>query len=117
MLNEKSDGDCRHLLLMGSLDAEISHEHHHPEQSQRSKSRHDEKQKAQHGGSDGWSGPHNAMHAQQATKKRALACFRASRAPQKITARKNATGNMTSADCRWSDACFPFATTLFVSRA
>src|SRR3954469_8138018 len=49
---------------MGSLDAEISHENHHPEQSQRSKSRHDEKQKAQHGGSDGWSGPHNAMHAQ-----------------------------------------------------
>src|SRR3954451_11513515 len=165
---------------MGSLDAEISHEHHHPEQSQRSKSRHDEKQKAQHGGSDGWSGPHNAMHAQhgdeqddrsdrgdradlhqrmaesnpgragpspparasvhlsppiaQMTRRfprvttrnarptmtpatQALACFRASRAPQKITARKNATGNMTSADCRWSDACFPFATTLFVSRA
>ncbi len=47
----------------------------------------------------------------------AFPCFRASRAAQKITARKNATGNMTSADCRWSDACFPFATMLFASTA
>ena len=60
----RSDGSCRHFQLMGSLNAEIGDEHHDSEQCQWSYSRQDERQKAQGGGGNGRSGPHNPMRAQ-----------------------------------------------------
>jgi len=49
---------------MGSLDAEICDEHRESEQCQWSYSRRDEGQKAQRGGGDRRSGPHDPMRAQ-----------------------------------------------------
>ena len=49
---------------MGSLNADVCDQHHHAEQCQWSYSRRDERQKAQRGGGDGRSGPHDPMRAQ-----------------------------------------------------
>jgi len=46
---------------MGSLDAEIRHQHDDPEQGQWSYPRRDKRQKAQRGGGDGWPGPHDPV--------------------------------------------------------
>jgi hypothetical protein len=49
---------------MGSLNAEIRDDHHDPKQSEWSYPRRDERQKAQRGGGNGRSGPHDPMRAQ-----------------------------------------------------
>ena len=59
-----SDGSYRHFQLMGPLNAEIRDEHHDSEKSQWSYSRRNEGQKAQRGGGNGRSGPHDPMRAQ-----------------------------------------------------